>query len=522
MLKSIVNMWAMINKNLQKGFVLFLLLLGKQSFPQKNGFFEVIKDMEHKSMEPLDIIETQNGDFFVVANELNKTKSKIIKLDARGHLTKETTIAMTDTLLRFTNVFQAEYDDTDDPRYFVLGTCRNASGGGTAFVTMIVDDNLNIMRCSTEPIPFTEKKPLVVSFIPFHEGFVAGVSFYNIAKPYLVMLSPEGAITKHQECDLDSLSLITNLFAIHDNPCQIGMFARATASPQASAGVLVFDSTFSLVERACFAPFQSIGDNGNLLFSYLFPTQSLMLPLPDGNYAISAKLLEKEINGIHDVHDDRSVLFIKTDDSFNIIDEGIVIGHFNDTIDVPAPYKSVSITKDGNIYQCSNSGLIDFPANQFNPDAHLIVTKTDMNLNVAWQRRFLQDSDAYVSFSSSPTADGGCIVVGTVYDLNPEERLDIFVLKINAEGTVGIKEVLVEDVRPYAYYPNPAKNELRLKYSPDVNPTQIELFDLQGRLVRSQLNSLETINLQNITAGTYIIRIAFEDGKVFSDKVVKE
>ena len=113
-------------------------------------------------------------------------------------------------------------------------------------------------------------------------------------------------------------------------------------------------------------------------------------------------------------------------------------------------------------------------------------------------------------------------MVGTVYDLNPEERLDIFVLKINAEGTVGIKEVLVEDVRPYAYYPNPAKNELRLKYSPDVNPTQIELFDLQGRLVRSQLNSLETINLQNITAGTYIIRIAFEDGKVFSDKVVKE
>ena len=40
-------------------------------------------------------------------------------------------------------------------------------------------------------------------------------------------------------------------------------------------------------------------------------------------------------------------------------------------------------------------------------------------------------------------------------------------------------------VRPYAYYPNPVQDELHLQYLPDITPTQIELYDLQGRLVHT-------------------------------------
>ena len=491
-------------------------------FPQEKGFLAVIKDIGHESFEPLDVIETQNCDFFVVANERNKTKSKIIKLDARGNVTNETTIAMTDTLLRLTNVFQVENDETGTPRYYVLGTCRNASGGNPAFVTLVINDDLNILQCKTESMLFTEKKPLTVSFMPFHKGFVSGVSFYDMVKPYIVRLSSEGTITKYLACDLDSLGIISNLFAIHDNPCQIGMFGQAINSSNASAGVVVFDSTFSLVERVYYGHFQSSSDNGNLLSSYLFPTQSLMLPLPDSNYIISSKLLEKEINGNHIVHDDRSVLFIKTNDSFNIKDEGIIVGHFNDTIEIPVPYNSVSITKDGYLYQCSNGGMEDHPYNEFNTNTHLIVTKTNKDLNVVWQRRFLLNGNAYISFSSFPTTDGGCIVVGTLYDCNSEDRLDVFALKINADGSVGTKETIVEDIRPYAYWPNPAKDALHLHFSPDVQPAQAELYDLQGRLVRTWRNGLETLSLQGLAPGTYTLRVALEDGTVFTDKVVKE
>ena len=54
-------------------------------------------------------------------------------------------------------------------------------------------------------------------------------------------------------------------------------------------------------------------------------------------------------------------------------------------------------------------------------------------------------------------------------------------------------------VRPYAFYPNPARNELYLQYSPDVQPARIELYDLQGRLVQTQTHGLESLRLDGTT-----------------------
>jgi len=78
------------------------------------------------------------------------------------------------------------------------------------------------------------------------------------------------------------------------------------------------------------------------------------------------------------------------------------------------------------------------------------------------------------------------------------------------------------EVRPYAYYPNPAQDQLHLNYSPDVKPAQIGLYDLQGRLVRSQTSGLESINLQGLAAGQYVMKVTMANGTTFSDKVVKE
>ncbi len=80
----------------------------------------------------------------------------------------------------------------------------------------------------------------------FLEGFVVGLSFSEMTMPHLVRLPKDGAIT----------------------------YVSFTA------GIFVFDSTFSLLERVYYEHFQSIGDNGNQLNMYLYPTQSIMLPAP--------------------------------------------------------------------------------------------------------------------------------------------------------------------------------------------------------------------------------------------------
>jgi hypothetical protein len=74
----------------------------------------------------------------------------------------------------------------------------------------------------------------------------------------------------------------------------------------------------------------------------------------------------------------------------------------------------------------------------------------------------------------------------------------------------------------YLAYPNPAQDRLHLQYSPDVKPMQVELYDLQGRLVCSQSQGLESVDMQGLAPGQYLIKVTLEDGKSFTDKVVKE
>ena len=77
-------------------------------------------------------------------------------------------------------------------------------------------------------------------------------------------------------------------------------------------------------------------------------------------------------------------------------------------------------------------------------------------------------------------------------------------------------------IRPYLFYPNPAQDQLRMQYSPDVKPAKVEFYDLQGRLVRTQSQELESINLQGLAPGQYLMKVTLEDGKTYSDKVMKE
>jgi hypothetical protein len=77
-------------------------------------------------------------------------------------------------------------------------------------------------------------------------------------------------------------------------------------------------------------------------------------------------------------------------------------------------------------------------------------------------------------------------------------------------------------VRPYAFYPNPVKEQVLMQFSPDVQPAQVELYDLQGRLARRQNKAFESIDLSQLPAGTYTMRVILEDGKAYSDKMVKE
>ena len=146
----------------------------------------------------------------------------------------------------------------------------------------------------------------------------------------------------------------------------------------------------------------------------------------------------------------------------------------------------------------------------------IAVVKLDADFNVLWQRFCLEPEGFRRDGKVMTVLDDGGVAVGGGY-LGLSE---VFFLIVNDDYD-GMEEQGVI-IRPYAYYPNPAKGQLHLQFSPDVTPTQIELYDLQGHLVLTQRNGLETLEMNGLAAGTYTMRVTLENGQVFSDKVVKE
>ena len=162
-------------------------------------------------------------------------------------------------------------------------------------------------------------------------------------------------------------------------------------------------------------------------------------------------------------------------------------------------------------------------------NATMTAVKTDSQLNMAWKRYCYEPgtlkADPFVACSSDMLLDAeggetGVYVAGYSYRA-VDNKEGVFYFFLNEEGLASAEEKPIA-VRPYAFYPNPARNELYLQYSPDVQPARIELYDLQGRLVQTQTHGLESLRLDGLAAGQYLMKVILEDGKAFTDKVVKE
>jgi len=106
-------------------------------------------------------------------------------------------------------------------------------------------------------------------------------------------------------------------------------------------------------------------------------------------------------------------------------------------------------------------------------------------------------------------------IIDTVLNPEPNQML------ILTEGsTLGVAE---NQNSLFSLYPNPAKNVINIKLR-DTNSQIIEanIFDLNGRSSLQTKITDNTINVQNLAAGTYIVVLKNTDGATSSQKFIKE
>lgn len=193
----------------------------------------------------------------------------------------------------------------------------------------------------------------------------------------------------------------------------------------------------------------------------------------------------------------------------------LMIGFGNDTFEAPARMKSFAISlSDGDLIHCNGAYY------ESAYGSRIIVTKANSSLEkVRWIHTL--DLGVFVEpMFVMATHDGGCLITGYSNVQNTIDR-KFCALRLNADGVWNTNEHLARTL-PFAFFPNPVNDQLHLEFSPDVQPRTMELYDIQGRLVRSQGKGFESIDMSELPTGTYALRIAMEDGTCYSDKVVKQ
>ena len=257
------------------------------------------------------------------------------------------------------------------------------------------------------------------------------------------------------------------------------------------------------------------GGNGNeLYFNGSSISFSTVLSQPDSSlviiwYADECFMLPK-------VRTDMTMLKIDCNDS---IAASVLVGFANDSVEM-APYVR-GVDRSGEmLYFCHSSYTMINDEFYILQKTNLItVTKTDSDLGLVWQRYCHLNMNC-LAFCITATKDGGCLVTGSAFDEGSNTAY-VLAFKVLADGTLSCPETEIS-VRPYLFYPNPTQDQLHLQYSPDVRPKAIELYDLQGRLVHTQSKGLENVNMQGLSPGQYIMKVTLQDGKSYTDKVVKE
>lgn len=507
-----------MNRYIRYALVLWHLSL-LQSIPcagQERGFFHLYERPERQFIA-FGAIEAIDGCFIVAMND-HLGAAEIALLSKEGELMKNIQINDDGNRSGITELFN---DPEQEGLIYAFGGIYNPVKQQWRPYILHFDESLNILSRKVVELPDKYKSFFTDNVVlTKNNKFLYAVSLDkdNDYHRLYMLISLDGMLESFADIDTDASSSIW-VDAICDSPDD-GIYYEYRESYDDSGNMV--RRLYSFDDGFVFYPINEYYQNntwiGDTLYSIYYNgiANSTMMPLNISTLLITDRLTETWCapNGAVLSTDYSTVLF-STDLEGNIRDQ-LIVGSHNDTMDYPFNLNAIAIVDGCNAQEkCVYHGCYGY----FFPlrPANITLTKTDTRLTPLWRRAYSKQGKFLQATHISATNDGGCLIVGGAEE---DMHFDWFALKVNPEGMVDSNEIIVE--HQIIIYPNPVGEELRLHCSPDVTLKQVELYDLEGRRVLSQRAGLEQIDMGNIPAGLYTLRVTIDDGTCFTDKVIKQ
>ena len=196
---------------------------------------------------------------------------------------------------------------------------------------------------------------------------------------------------------------------------------------------------------------------------------------------------------------------------------------YENPFDMYPYYQSFDTTKNG-FYIAANKDFALSTDIFAKYDNGIRIIKTRKDFSVVWDTTYGYDANYYIQCIKS-TSDGGCLLVGTRYDYNqPEERLDMYILKLDSLGNKTTSAIIGSGLteNQIQLYPNPGQNQININFE---QPTVglFKLFNLNGAEVYRQTfnGTSASFNLPNLNAGMYLYEVTGGNGIMERGKWVR-
>ncbi len=483
---------------------------------QEKGFLTTYSEPDH-SWFVTDAIETSNGGFLVSAYDYWGPSSLLLKLSAEGEILVKRSVMAEDTTIHAYRFLQIPEDNRDE--YMALCPSHPADGSTAALMLLSVDEDLNIVSRRTIPCSFFDEgsRFFDAKFLKSDSSFYAALTSRLGEMPNSIFLTRfdfDGNLLNCQRLERDSLAEACNLF--HDEEGRIGLFGDFGPSHM---GILFFDDSLQSISRDTIfqwtVPEGNSGESCHYFIHDMINSQAGKLP--NGSYVVSSRLSETLLhaNGYPYAYD-HSVILAKYENDFHQPENMLITEHMNDTVEYPAFYRSMDFREIAemkcNVFQCSILNEHPGPGGLMQPfPTGISVIKADQDLNVEWKKRFLRDGN-YQAMVINATSDGGCLVAGSLGDFQAQ-RFDVFALKINADGTVGLDEIQEENMA--FVYPNPAKETIRIG---GVEAKETMVYNSLGQCIMSFRGN--EVSVEALVGGIYLLKITDIENKTQTLRVV--
>jgi hypothetical protein len=84
--------------------------------------------------------------------------------------------------------------------------------------------------------------------------------------------------------------------------------------------------------------------------------------------------------------------------------------------------------------------------------------------------------------------------------------------------------ITVSSTTNISLWPNPAKDVVNVNYSGAGNDARAMIFDQLGRMISSTVlhSGNNSVNVSNLSTGSYIVHVQSADGTVLNGKLIKK